>query len=155
MNRDDIAKIKDLNLTEVDVRSTLTCELEYGICQKCYGWAAMTTQKLVDIGEAIGTIAAQSIGEPGTQLTMRTFHTGGVFKGAGAMKQVLAPFDGKVSGAVRTREMRTRHGDVVQVAIKEADIEFKGAKESEKIHIPAGAKVMFVDGAEFKKAKNC
>lgn len=54
MNRDDIAKIKDLNLTEVDVRSTLTCELEYGICQKCYGWA-MTTQKLVDIGEAIGT----------------------------------------------------------------------------------------------------
>ncbi len=152
MNRDDIAKIKDLNLTEVDVRSTLTCELEYGICQKCYGWA-MTTQKLVDIGEAIGTIAAQSIGEPGTQLTMRTFHTGGVFKGAGAMKQVLAPFDGKISGAVRTREMRTRHGDVVQVAIKEADIEFKGKKESEKIHIPAGAKVMFVDGAEFKKGE--
>ncbi len=126
MNRDDIAKIKDLNLTEVDVRSTLTCELEYGICQKCYGWAD-DHAKLVDIGEAIGTIAAQSIGEPGTQLTMRTFHTGGVFKGAGAMKQVLAPFDGKVSGAVRTREMRTRHGDVVQVAIKEADIEFKGS----------------------------
>lgn len=150
VDREDIAKIKDLGLTEVDVRSTLTCELEYGICQKCYGWA-MTTQRLVDIGEAIGTIAAQSIGEPGTQLTMRTFHTGGVFKGAGAMKQVLAPFDGKVSGAPRTREMRTRHGDIVQVAIKEADIEFTGKKETEKIHIPAGAKVMFTDGAEFKK----
>ena len=120
VDREDIVKIKDLGLSEVDVRSTLTCELEYGICQKCYGWA-MTTQKLVDVGEAIGTIAAQSIGEPGTQLTMRTFHTGGVFKGSGAMKQVLAPFDGTVSGAVRTREMRTRHGDVVQVAIKEAD----------------------------------
>ncbi len=150
VDREDIAKIKDLGLTEVDVRSTLTCELEYGICQKCYGWA-MTTQRLVDIGEAIGTIAAQSIGEPGTQLTMRTFHTGGVFKGAGAMKQVLAPFDGKISGAPRTREMRTRHGDIVQVAIKEADIEFTGKKETEKIHIPAGAKVMFTDGAEFKK----
>lgn len=77
VDREDIVKIKDLGLSEVDVRSTLTCELEYGICQKCYGWA-MTTQKLVDVGEAIGTIAAQSIGEPGTQLTMRTFHTGGV-----------------------------------------------------------------------------
>ncbi len=150
INRDDIAKISDLGLTEVDVRSTLTCELEYGICQKCYGWA-MTTQKLVDVGEAIGTIAAQSIGEPGTQLTMRTFHTGGVFKGSGAMKQVLAPFDGTIEGNVRTREMRTRHGDVVQVAIKEADVTFKGKKESEKIHIPAGAKVMFTEGAEFKK----
>jgi len=150
LNRDDIAKIKDLNLTEVDVRSTLTCELEYGICQKCYGWA-MTTQKLVDIGEAIGTIAAQSIGEPGTQLTMRTFHTGGVFKGSGAMKQVVVPFDGTIKGSVRTREMRTRHGDVVQVAIKEGDIQIVGKKQTETLHIPAGAKVMFTEGAEYKK----
>ena len=114
VNREDLAKIKELKLKEVDVRSTLTCELEYGICQKCYGWA-MTTQKLVDIGEAIGIIAAQSIGEPGTQLTMRTFHTGGVFKGSGAMKHVESPVDGTVKTAVKTRELRTRHGDVVQV----------------------------------------
>lgn len=76
MDRDDIKKISGLDLHELRVRSGLTCGLEYGVCQKCYGWA-MTTQKLVDIGEAIGIIAAQSIGEPGTQLTMRTFHTGG------------------------------------------------------------------------------
>ena len=62
MNRDDIKKVSHLKLQELKVRSGLTCGLEYGICQKCYGWA-MTTQKLVDIGEAIGIIAAQSIGE--------------------------------------------------------------------------------------------
>src|SRR5574344_715113 len=82
MDRNDIKNISKLDLKELRVRSGLTCGLEYGVCQKCYGWA-MTTQKLVDVGEAIGIIAAQSIGEPGTQLTMRTFHTGGVFKGAG------------------------------------------------------------------------
>ena len=150
VNRDDLAKIKALNLQEVDVRSTLTCELEYGICQKCYGWA-MTTQKLVDIGEAIGIIAAQSIGEPGTQLTMRTFHTGGVFKGAGAMKHVTAPFDGVIEDEVRTREMRTRHGDIVQIAIKEADVTIKDGKKHEKLHIPMGAKVVFKTGVPLKK----
>ncbi|MDO5436620.1 MAG: DNA-directed RNA polymerase subunit beta'', partial [bacterium] len=150
INRDDLAKIKALDLQEVDVRSTLTCELEYGICQKCYGWA-MTTQKLVDIGEAIGIIAAQSIGEPGTQLTMRTFHTGGVFKGAGAMKHVTAPFDGVIEDEVRTREMRTRHGDVVQIAIKEADVTIKGEKASMKLHIPMNAKVTFTKGQPLKK----
>ena len=150
VNRDDLAKIKALNLQEVDVRSTLTCELEYGICQKCYGWA-MTTQKLVDIGEAIGIIAAQSIGEPGTQLTMRTFHTGGVFKGAGAMKHVTAPFDGVIEDEVRTREMRTRHGDIVQIAIKEADVTIKDGKKQEKLHIPMGAKVVFKTGVPLKK----
>ena len=150
VNRDDLAKIKALNLQEVDVRSTLTCELEYGICQKCYGWA-MTTQKLVDIGEAIGIIAAQSIGEPGTQLTMRTFHTGGVFKGAGAMKHVTAPFDGVIEDEIRTREMRTRHGDIVQIAIKEADVIIKDGKKQEKLHIPMGAKVVYKAGVQLKK----
>ena len=75
LNRDDIKKISGLDLQNLRVRSALTCGLEYGVCQKCYGWA-LTSQKLVDVGESIGIIAAQSIGEPGTQLTMRTFHTG-------------------------------------------------------------------------------
>ncbi len=150
VNREDLAKIKALDLQEVDVRSTLTCELEYGICQKCYGWA-MTTQKLVDIGEAIGIIAAQSIGEPGTQLTMRTFHTGGVFKGAGAMKHVVAPFEGVIEDDVRTREMRTRHGDVVQIAIKEADVTITDGKKKEKLHIPMNATVKFKKGEKLKK----
>ncbi len=145
VNRDDLEKIRSVSLKEIRVRSTLTCELEYGICQKCYGWS-MTTQKLVDIGEAIGIIAAQSIGEPGTQLTMRTFHTGGVFKGSGVTRQAKTTIDGIVSTEVKTREQRTRHGDVVRIAIKEADVEIKGSKNSEKVHVPMGAKVLVSKG---------
>jgi DNA-directed RNA polymerase subunit beta' len=72
----DLAERKDIDKS-VRVRSVLTCNSRHGVCQKCYGYS-LATGKLVDIGEAIGIIAAQSIGEPGTQLTMRTFHTGGV-----------------------------------------------------------------------------
>jgi DNA-directed RNA polymerase subunit beta' len=73
----EIAKLVEAGVTEVKVRTVLTCEAKAGTCAKCYG-RSLATGKLVDIGEAVGTIAAQSIGEPGTQLTMRTFHTGGV-----------------------------------------------------------------------------
>ncbi len=76
LTADDARAIADTGVTEVVVRSPMSCESEYGICKKCYG-ADLTTRELVDIGEAVGTIAAQAIGEPGTQLTMRTFHTGG------------------------------------------------------------------------------
>ena len=150
LDRNDIKKISHLNLTELKVRSGLTCGLEYGICQKCYGWA-LTTQKLVDIGEAIGIIAAQSIGEPGTQLTMRTFHTGGAVGVKDTMKEVIAKIDGEIVSNVKTRELRTRHGDVVQISNYEADIEVKGAKKSEKYHIPAGSTIFFKNGMEVKK----
>ena len=152
MDRDDIKKIEGLDLEVVKVRSPLTCELEYGVCRKCYGWA-MTTQKMVDVGEAIGIIAAQSIGEPGTQLTMRTFHTGGVFKGSGAMKHVISDIDGEVISKVKTKELRTRHGDVVQVMIQEADIEIKGEKFSRTYHIPTGAIMYVATGTKVKKGQ--
>ena len=150
MDRNDIKKISHLNLTELKVRSGLTCGLEYGICQKCYGWA-LTTQKLVDIGEAIGIIAAQSIGEPGTQLTMRTFHTGGAVGVKDTMKEVTSNIEGEVVSNVKTRELRTRHGDVVQISNYEADIEVKGDKKSEKYHIPAGSTIFFTNGMKVKK----
>ena len=69
--------LADAGVDEVRVRSATTCEAEYGVCRLCYGWS-LATGRLVDIGESVGIVAAQSIGEPGTQLTMRTFHTGGV-----------------------------------------------------------------------------
>ena len=150
MDRKDIKKISHLNLTELKVRSGLTCGLEYGVCQKCYGWA-LTSQKLVDVGEAIGIIAAQSIGEPGTQLTMRTFHTGGAVGVKEATKEIHSPVAGTVESKLKTRELRTRHGDVVRVSIYEADIEVKSDKKSEKIHIPAGATIFFEHGQEIKK----
>ena len=151
LDRKDIKKISHLNLQELKVRSGLTCSLEYGVCQKCYGWA-LTTQKLVDVGEAIGIIAAQSIGEPGTQLTMRTFHTGGAVGVKEATKEIHASEAGTiVSNKLKTRELRTRHGDVVRVSIYEADIEVKGAKKSVSYHIPSGATVFFEDGMEVEK----
>lgn len=150
MDRDDIKKISSLDLHELKVRSGLTCGLEYGVCQKCYGWA-MTTQKLVDIGEAIGIIAAQSIGEPGTQLTMRTFHTGGAVGVKEAKKEILAREAGTVVSKIKARELRTRHGDIVQVSMYEADIEVKGEKRTTKYHIPAGATLFITDGMEVAK----
>ena len=80
---------------EVRVRSVLTCEARYGACAKCYG-TDLTSNHLVDVGEAIGIIAAQSIGEPGTQLTMRTFHTGGTVSGGGSQSRIEARHDGTV-----------------------------------------------------------
>jgi DNA-directed RNA polymerase subunit beta' len=68
---------EDPAVTEVLVRSVLTCEAEHGICAACYG-RSLATNRSIELGEAVGVIAAQSIGEPGTQLTMRTFHTGGI-----------------------------------------------------------------------------
>ncbi len=150
LDRKDIKKIAHLNLQELKVRSGLTCGLEYGVCQKCYGWA-MTTQKLVDVGEAIGIIAAQSIGEPGTQLTMRTFHTGGAVGVKEATKEIHANDGGVVSSKLKTRELRTRHGDVVRVSIYEADIEVKESKKTTTYHIPAGATVFFEDGMKIDK----
>jgi DNA-directed RNA polymerase subunit beta' len=82
LNRDDAKAIEESNATEVTVRSPMTCKVARGVCQKCYGMD-LTTGELVDVGEAIGVIAAQAIGEPGTQLTMRTFHTGGVATAGG------------------------------------------------------------------------
>ena len=150
MDRDAIKKISNLDLQELKVRSGLTCGLEYGVCQKCYGWA-MTTQKLVDIGEAIGIIAAQSIGEPGTQLTMRTFHTGGAVGVKEAKKEIVAREAGVVSSKIKARELRTRHGDIVQVSMYEADIEVKGEKRTTKYHIPAGATLFITDGMKVEK----
>ena len=88
-------KIEAAGIPEILVRSVLTCEARYGACAKCYG-TDLTSGHVVDVGEAIGIIAAQSIGEPGTQLTMRTFHTGGTVSGGGSQSRIEARHDGTV-----------------------------------------------------------
>nr|YP_010338738.1 RNA polymerase beta'' subunit [Glaucosphaera vacuolata]UNJ18688.1 RNA polymerase beta'' subunit [Glaucosphaera vacuolata] len=99
------------NIEKVLVRSPLTCESMNSVCQYCYGWS-LAHGRLVDLGEAVGIIAAQSIGEPGTQLTMRTFHTGGVFTGELA-EQIYSPAAGWLyyPENYRLTPIRTRHGD--------------------------------------------
>lgn len=151
LNAEDVNKITETNIKKVKIRSPLTCELEYGVCQKCYGWA-LTSNRAVDLGEAIGIIAAQSIGEPGTQLTMRTFHTGGVFRGSSNMQQIVAKEEGKIKSVVNTRETRTRHGDVVDVSVKEGVIEVETKdKKISKYNVPYGAVVFFKKGDSVKK----
>lgn len=87
--------IDETSIEAVMVRSVLTCESRHGVCAKCYG-RNMATAKLVDVGEAVGTIAAQSIGEPGTQLTLRTFHTGGTASLITSQSSIVAKFDGLI-----------------------------------------------------------
>ena len=77
LTADDAKKVEEAGVSAVSVRSPMTCKTLHGICQHCYGMD-LTTNELVDVGEAVGTVAAQAIGEPGTQLTMRTFHSGGI-----------------------------------------------------------------------------
>ena len=82
-------RIEKCRVKRVKIRSPLTCQAEWGLCQRCYGWD-LSTHRLVNLGQAVGVIAAQSIGEPGTQMTLRTFHTGGIFQKGGDIPQGLA-----------------------------------------------------------------
>ena len=106
---------KQLNIENFYIRSPLTCSLYRSICQKCYGWD-LANENLIDIGEAVGIIAGQSIGEPGTQLTMRTFHTGGIFT-TETRQQIISSCNGivKFSKILKTITLRTNRGEDVLV----------------------------------------
>ena len=97
-----IKKIEELDIREVEIRTPLTCKLEKGVCKKCYG-LDLSNHKEILKGEAVGVIAAQSIGEPGTQLTMRTFHTGGVATAA----SVQSDYKADVTGKIKFRDIST------------------------------------------------
>ncbi len=113
IDNDILDKIEKLALTNILVRSPLTCESRRSICQLCYGWN-LAHGRVVDLGEAVGIIAAQSIGEPGTQLTMRTFHTGGVFTGE-LSRHITADIDGVTifPDNLKLIPSRNRYGDSV------------------------------------------
>ncbi len=143
--------IQKAGVEEVMVRSPLTCEAARSVCQHCYGWS-LAHAKLVDLGEAVGIIAAQSIGEPGTQLTMRTFHTGGVFTGEVA-RQVRSEEKGtiRIPKKLRTRPFRTRHGEEALFVEANGDLmlEASGGK-SVTIPVTQGSTIYIVDGQEVK-----
>ena len=108
-----IRLFKQLLIKKFYIRSPLTCSLYRSVCQKCYGWD-LANENLIDIGEAVGIIAGQSIGEPGTQLTMRTFHTGGIFTSE-ARQQIISSHNGiiKFSKIIKTLTLRTNRGEDV------------------------------------------
>lgn len=134
-------------MSSVLVRSPLSCESQYGVCQKCYGWS-MTNNRPVDVGEAIGIIAAQSIGEPGTQLTMRTFHTGGAVAGGGSRMQAKSPLNGTVSYKIQSRSVRTAYGDIVEQTTRDGVIKVADGKKEESISLPVGSWLMVTNGQE-------
>ena len=111
-----IEKFKEKKISEIYIRSPLTCNLYRAICQQCYGWD-LANENLVDIGEAIGILAGQSIGEPGTQLTMRTFHTGGIFTSQ-ARQQIISPATGIVRfyKILKSVLLRTNRGEDVLIS---------------------------------------
>jgi len=144
-------QVDKAGIKEILVRSVLTCQSQVGICQKCYGWS-LTSNKIVDVGEAIGIMAAQSIGEPGTQLTMRTFHTGGVFSSLGKRELFKAKHAGEVVSKLPTREFRTRHGDIVEMTTRDCTLEIKtGEGKSDKYNLPYNTLLMVTTGDQVKK----
>ncbi|AUT03678.1 DNA-directed RNA polymerase subunit beta'' [Nostoc sp. CENA543] len=157
---DELAKeIEKAGVTEVLVRSPLTCEAARSVCQHCYGWS-LAHAKMVDLGEAVGIIAAQSIGEPGTQLTMRTFHTGGVFTGEVA-QQVRSKIDGtvKLPRKLRTRPYRTRHGEDALyiesngVFILEPPKEGEETPAPQEVQVTQGSTLYVFDGQQVKQGQ--
>jgi len=143
---------KDSGINRVRVRSVLTCDAELGICGLCYG-RSLATGKEIELGEAVGVIAAQSIGEPGTQLTMRTFHTGGVAGKdiAGGLPRVVELFEArtprgsarlaKASGVVRIGDDETKGINVIIV---------DESGEEHSLTLPTGARPIVVDGQDVR-----
>ena len=142
--------IESLSIPKIKIRSPLTCEANRSVCRRCYGWA-LAHNHLVDLGEAVGIIAAQSIGEPGTQLTMRTFHTGGVSTAESGV--VRSKISGKVEfdSKAKVRGYRTPHG----VEAKQAEIDFilkivpssGGSNKPQRIEVTSGS-LLFVDNGQ-------
>ncbi len=152
ITREIAIKIEEMGLETISVRSPLTCESPLGVCARCYG-LDLSTSRLVEEGMAVGIIAAQSIGEPGTQLTMRTFHTGGV-----ATRAVLeSDIEASVAGVIKYRDLRVAELTVDKtkrlVSLKRngelAILDDKG-RELDKYKIPYGATVLVADGKKIK-----
>jgi DNA-directed RNA polymerase subunit beta' len=149
------ARIESLPIESVEVRSPLTCETKRGICSKCYG-QNLSTGKMVQRGEAVGVIAAQSIGEPGTQLTLRTFHVGGTAGNVAEENKLIAKFDGTIElEDVRTVESIDAEGNKANVVIGrtgEMRLIDKTTNMSLATNIiPYGSTLRTADGSNLKK----
>ncbi|GAB4336938.1 MAG: DNA-directed RNA polymerase subunit beta' [Calditrichia bacterium] len=156
---EDMAKrIDESAIESVKIRSVLTCEAERGVCALCYG-RNLATGRLVDIGEAVGIMAAQSIGEPGTQLTLRTFHIGGIAGRIAAQSEVSSRFDGKIKFEnlrLVDAEEEGEDGELVKrkVAIGQhgkIHVVDESGRSLVKYTVQAGANVMVEEGEEVNK----
>ena len=149
ITEDDIEKIEKAGIDQVKVRSALTCETQPGICAACYG-RDLARGTPVNIGEAVGVIAAQSIGEPGTQLTMRTFHIGGAAQRGAEQSKIEAPFDGKIR-LDNTSLVTTEDGsEIVLSRSSEMLILDDQGREKARYRLQYGAKLLKKDDSIVK-----
>ena len=142
--------IDNSGVDEVKVRTPITCKTRYGLCSKCYG-RDLARGKLVNAGEAVGVIAAQSIGEPGTQLTMRTFHIGGAASRAAAASHVEAKSNGTVRFNSQMRYVANNKGELIVIGrSSEVVIHDEIGRERERHKVPYGATLLVQDGSTIK-----
>ncbi len=145
---EELVEVLEKNsVDQVYVRSSITCETRYGICSQCYG-RDLARGHRVNIGEAVGVIAAQSIGEPGTQLTMRTFHIGGAASRAAAANSIEV----KSTGTIRLHNIKTvQRADGILVAVSrsgELTVQDSHGRERERYKVPYGAEINAQEGSE-------
>jgi DNA-directed RNA polymerase subunit beta' len=150
-------KIDETSIEDVEIRSVLTCETKQGGCAKCYG-RNLASGHMVQTGEAVGVIAAQSIGEPGTQLTLRTFHVGGTASNIAVDANIKAKFDGIIEfEAVRTIKTTNKEGEKVEVVMgRTGEIKVIDAKKKQVLianHVPYGAFLKVKDGDTVEKGQ--
>ncbi len=147
-------RIDDAGIESIEIRSVLTCETRRGVCRLCYG-KNLATGRTAEMGDAVGIIAAQSIGEPGTQLTLRTFHVGGTVVGATTESQMDAKFDGIIEFDNLRTLTRESGGESKEVVLaRSADvkiIEPKTKRELSSKHIPYGSTLHIKEGDKIKK----
>ena len=149
--------IEDSPIESVEIRSVLTCESNKGVCAKCYG-RNLASGSMVQKGEAVGVIAAQSIGEPGTQLTLRTFHVGGTASSIAIASKVIAKFDGLIEiDELRYVEYTAADGRTYDMVIgRSAEMRIIDKKTGIALtssHIPYGSKLYFRSGSEVSKGE--
>ena len=146
--------IEDSPIESVEIRSVLTCESKHGVCMKCYG-RNLATRKMVQKGEAVGVIAAQAIGEPGTQLTLRTFHAGGVAANAAANASIVAKNDSKIElEEVRTVPFDEDGRECEMVVSRLGELRFVDTHTNivlSTVNVPYGSSLYFKNGDTVKK----
>jgi DNA-directed RNA polymerase subunit beta' len=146
LDEDMVETIESLGIDEVHVRTPLTCDTRYGLCAKCYG-RDLGRGGLVNVGEAVGVIAAQSIGEPGTQLTMRTFHIGGAASRTVVASQVESKSNGIIKYSANMRTVTNMRGELVVVARSgEVMVTDDHGRERERHKVPYGAMLAAREG---------
>lgn len=147
ITEDGVKRIEDAGITKVEIRSPLTCRASFGICAKCYG-RDLSRGKMVALGEAVGIIAAESVGEPGTQLTMRTFHIGGTASGKVEQAEIRCRGKGVVKFE-RLSTVRNPHGRLVVINRNgEIVIVAPDGRERERYPVIYGAELLVEEGTE-------